>query len=224
MSIFMNEEEYKEESSQEKLLALLLAYQQAVDTSIISSITDPKGIIVHVNKKFCEVSKFSADELIGQDHRIINSGHHPKEFLRNMWRTIAKGNVWHGEIKNKAKDGSFYWVDSVIVPIKDQQGKPVQYLSLRTLISERKVKEEKDREDRINTMEEMLYKISHEVRQPVVQILGLSHLFESNFDAEEDLKTTIEGIKQSAVQLDNYTRELAQFVHEIRNTQKADLM
>lgn len=219
MGIFTRGIAYTGERSEEKLLALLIAYQQAVDTSIISSITDAKGEIIHVNSKFCEVSKFSAEELIGENHRIINSGYHPKEFLKNMWKTISGGKVWHGEIKNRAKDGSFYWVDSVIVPIKDPQGKPVQYLSLRTLISERKAKEERGREEQIKAMEEMLYKISHEVRQPVVQILGLSDLFEHHIDSEEDLRMAISGIKRSAILLDNYTRELAGFVHKIRNEQ-----
>ncbi|AOM79244.1 PAS domain-containing protein [Pedobacter steynii] len=219
MSIFRTGNEYTETSSKEKLLPLLIAYQQAVDTSIISSITDTKGEIVHVNKRFCEVSKFNAEELIGQNHRIINSGYHPKEFLKNMWKTISEGRVWHGEIKNRAKDGSYYWVDSVIVPIKNQQGNPIQYLSLRTLISERKAKEEKEREEQIRAMEEMLYKISHEVRQPVVQILGLSDLFDHHIDSEDDLKMTLDGIRRSAVLLDNYTRELAGFVRKIRNEQ-----
>lgn len=219
MGIFRTGIEYTEGSSKERLLPLLMAYQQAVDTSIISSITDTKGEIIHVNKRFCEVSKFSAEELIGQNHRIINSGYHPKDFLKNMWKTISKGRAWHGEIKNRAKDGSYYWVDSVIVPIKDLDGKPIQYLSLRTLISERKAKEEKEREEQIKAMEEMLYKISHEVRQPVVQILGLSDLFEHHIDSEEDLKMTINGIRRSAILLDNYTRELAGFVHKIRNEQ-----
>lgn len=219
MGIFTTGMEDTGGSSEEKLLPLLIAYQQAVDTSIISSITDIKGEIIHVNRKFCEVSKFSAEELIGENHRIINSGYHPEEFLKNMWKTISEGRVWHGEIKNKAKDGSFYWVDSVIVPIKDLKGKPVQYLSLRTLISERKAKEERGREEQIKAMEEMLYKISHEVRQPVVQILGLSDLFEHHIDSEEDLRMTISGIKRSAILLDNYTRELAGFVHKIRNEQ-----
>ncbi|WP_159441166.1 PAS domain-containing protein [Pedobacter caeni] len=219
MGIFRTGIEYTEGGSKERLLPLLMAYQQAVDTSIISSITDTNGEIIHVNKRFCEVSKFSAEELIGQNHRIINSGYHPNDFLKNMWKTISKGKVWHGEIKNRAKDGSYYWVDSVIVPIKDQDGKPVQYLSLRTLISERKAKEEKEREEQIKAMEEMLYKISHEVRQPVVQILGLSDLFEHHIDSEEDLKMTIDGIRRSAILLDNYTRELAGFVRKIRNEQ-----
>lgn len=219
MRIKKKDEMYLVDGSQERLVPLLMAYQQAVDTSIISSITDVKGTIIHVNNRFCEVSKFSRKELLGQNHRIVNSGFHPKEFLKDMWKTIGKGQVWHGEIKNQAKDGSFYWVDSVIVPIKDTDGKPVQYLSLRTLISERKEKEEKDKEDQVNAMEEMLFKISHELRQPVVKILGLSELFEHSGNSPEDLKIMIEGIKDSAIMLDNYTRELAGFVHKIRKEQ-----
>ena len=222
MGIIKRKEVYAIDSTQERLIPLLMAYQQAVDTSIISSITDVKGTIIHVNQRFCEVSKFSRQELLGQNHRIINSGFHPKEFLKQMWTTIGKGQVWHGEIKNQAKDGSYYWVDSVIVPIKDSVGKPVQYLSLRTLISERKEKEERNREDQVNAMEEMLFKISHELRQPVVKILGLSDLIDDSRDSPEDLKIIIEGIKDSAIMLDNYTRELAGFVHRIRNEQDLD--
>ncbi|WP_316841773.1 PAS domain S-box protein [Pedobacter gandavensis] len=222
MGIAKKDEVCLVDGSQERLIPLLMAYQQAVDTSIISSITDVRGTIIHVNKRFCEVSKFSRKELLGQNHRIINSGFHPKEFLKEMWKTIGRGEVWHGEIKNQAKDGSYYWVDSVIVPIKDLDGKPVQYLSLRTLISERKEKEEKDREDQVNAMEEMLFKISHELRQPVVKILGLSELFDYSGNSAEDLKIMIEGIKESAIMLDNYTRELAGFVHKIRNEQDSE--
>ncbi|MBB2150371.1 PAS domain-containing protein [Pedobacter gandavensis] len=219
MGILKEVEVYMTDGSQERLVPLLMAYQEAVDTSIISSITDVKGTIIHVNQRFCEVSKFSRQELLGQDHRIVNSGFHPKDFLKKMWKTIGKGGVWHGEIKNQAKDGSYYWVDSVIVPIKDLSGKPVQYLSLRTLISERKEKEERDREDQVNAMEEMLFKISHELRQPVVKILGLSDLIDHSLSSPKDLKIIIDGIKESAVMLDNHTRELAKFVHKIRNEQ-----
>jgi len=125
-----------------KLKQLLQAYVQAVDANIVSSITDTTGKIIYVNNKFCEVSKYSKEELIGQNHRIINSGYHPKSFFESLWKTIREGNVWHNEIKNKAKDGSYYWVDSVILPIKDEEGNILQYLSLRTIITDRKQAEE----------------------------------------------------------------------------------
>jgi len=97
-------------------------YQYALDESCIVAITDQKGIIQHVNKNFCEISKYSEDELLGQDHRIINSGFHSKEFIRNLWVTIANGKIWKGELKNKAKDGSYYWVDTTIVPFLNDNG------------------------------------------------------------------------------------------------------
>ena len=125
------------------LLQTLLAFRSAVNESSIVSITDLDGRIVYVNDRFTKVSGFSASELIGNKHRIINSDYHPDSFFRDMWKTIRNGDRWRGEIRNRRKDGSYYWVDTVITPVRDQEGRIYQYLSVRNLITLQKENEEK---------------------------------------------------------------------------------
>ncbi|MDI7742686.1 PAS domain S-box protein [Lysinibacillus fusiformis] len=140
----------KSEEALKASIKELADVQKALDESSIIAITDRRGIIHFVNDKFCEISQYTREELLGQDHRILNSGYHSKEFFKEMWRTIGTGNTWRGEVRNRAKDGSYYWVATTIVPFLNDKGKPYQYVAIRNDITEKKLAEDslKESEER----------------------------------------------------------------------------
>ena len=161
-------------------------FKRALDHAAIVATTDVSGRITYVNDKFVEISGYSRDELIGQDHRIINSGYHSKEFIRNLWRTIASGQVWHGELRNRAKDGHLYWVDTTIVPFLDTRGKPYQYIAIRADITARKAAEEQlAQQAALARVGQMAAVVAHEVRNPLAGVKGAVQVLMSRRSSDD---------------------------------------
>src|SRR5690242_17423462 len=173
----------------------------ALDQSTIVAITDQRGIINYVNEEFCRISKYSREELLGQDHRIINSGYHSKEFIRNLWTTIASGKVWKGELRNRAKDSSIYWVDTTIVPFLDGEGKPYQYVAIRHDITQLKLAEEQIRQQTIELQRaaqlsftgELAAGLAHEIKNPLAGIQGAVDILIRRRDANDPEREALEG-------------------------------
>lgn len=145
----------------------------ALDQSAIVASTDAQGRITFVNDRFCAISRYSREELLGQNHRILNSGLHPPEFFRDLWQTIGRGGIWRGEIRNRAKDGTFYWVDTTIVPFMDESGRPERYTAIRHDITERKASEGALRQQQsLAHLGRMAAVVAHEVRNPLAAMRG----------------------------------------------------
>lgn len=140
-SIKAHKELIQAKNEAEEISSELTAYLDAIGKLALISITDERGSIIQVNEKFCEISGYSPEELIGQDHRVLNSRTHPKAFFMEMWETITTGQTWHQEICNRNKSGGFYWVDSTIVPLVNTSGKIDRFLSVRVDVTARKQKD-----------------------------------------------------------------------------------
>jgi PAS domain S-box-containing protein len=192
----------------------------ALDQSAIVATTDTRGAINYVNEKFCQISRYSRAELLGQDHRIVNSGYHPKEFIRNLWTTIASGRIWRGELRNRAKDGSFYWVDTTIVPFLDDRGKPFKYMAIRYEITERKRTEELLHEQAaLARLGQMAAVVAHEVKNPIAGIRGALQVISSRMAAESRDRSIIVDIIARLDALNGVVHDLLVFARprEIRS-------
>lgn len=189
----------------------LTDYKFALDASSIVAITNARGTITYVNDQFCQISKYSRDELLGQDHRILNSGFHSKSFFKEMWSIIGSGKVWKGEIRNRAKDGTFYWVDTTIIPFLNDKGRPYQYLSIRYEITERKRVEQelqKMMTKIIEVQEEERKRLSRNLHDGIGQNL-YSHLITINRLLSEMDHPLLQQMQKEATQLIEEIRDIS---------------
>lgn len=209
--------------SEQKLLQSIKEisdYKLALDESGSVTISDSNGIIKEVNDNFCKKTKYSKDEVIGKSHNISNSGFHPRDFFTNLWGTITKGEIWRGEIKNKAKDGSFYWVNTTIIPFLDETGKPYQYVSVRFDITNRKsveadlikAKQAADAANRAKS--QFLANMSHEIRTPMNAVIGFSELLSKSVQDTKQL-SQVESIRSSG-------KNLLQIINDLLDLSKIE--
>jgi len=190
----------------------LADFKRALDASAIVAITDVQGRITYANDKFVEISGYPREELLGQDHRIINSGHHPPEFIRTLWRTIAQGQVWHGQLCNRAKDGHLYWVDTTIVPFVNEAGKPYQYIAIRSDITGRKQAEEAiTQQASLARVGQMAAVLAHEIRNPLAGIRGAMEILTGRLTADHPDRPVMQEIITRTVSLDELIGDLLLF-------------
>lgn len=218
----------------DKALRELERQKFALDQSAIVAITDLKGDITYINDKFCAISKYSESELLGQNHRIINSGYHDKQFFASMWRTISSGRVWKNDIKNRAKDGSYYWVATTITPFLDESGKPIMYVSIRFDITKQKKLEIqlehqlKERDLMLQQLsrqnkqlEDFCYIISHNLRAPLTNMSMLSDLLKDS-ESETDKTEYISKLNQVSDYLQETFDELVSAI-QVRNNADVEI-
>ncbi|RMF28937.1 MAG: sensor histidine kinase [Candidatus Nitrosothermus koennekii] len=209
----------------------------ALDTTAIVSITDKEGRIMKVNKKFVEISKYSEEELLGKTHSVLKSGYHDPKFFEDMWKTISSGKIWEGEIKNRAKDGTYYWVKATIVPFLDENGKPKQYISIQHDITELKrieeqlqealernkasakiIKEQLEELEKVNIelrrkdklKDEFLSMASHELKTPLTPIIGWCSALKSNMlgKLSDEQRAAIDTIESNAAKLEKLISDM----------------
>jgi PAS domain S-box-containing protein len=193
--------------------AELQAYIDAININIYSAITNLAGTILKVNKPLMDISGYSEQELIGKNFRMLNAGIHSAFFFKNLMETIHAGKNWRGEIKNKAKDGSYFWIEMVIMPIKTANKVTSHFLTLALPITERKESEDKLLAS-ARLLESIAFRTSHNVRAPITRMQGLMHLISKNYIQQNELAEVAEHLRFSIQEVDTATSELTQFVND----------
>ncbi len=200
--------------------------QKALDTHSIISVADVDGSIIYTNDKFCEVSGYRREDLIGQNHRIVKSDFHPPEFYQDMWETISSGRIWTGEVRNRAKSGQHYWVQTTIVPMLDESGLPIRYISVRTEITQLKAMEASVREanlilksnvlERTQELEQAKSHLEQELRDRV----RTQEALQSSYDELKSLHRQLQEAQQYLMQSEKLAavgQLAAGMAHEINN-------
>jgi len=209
-----------------KVLKLLEEQKYALDQAAIVARTDAQGTIEYVNQKFCDISGYSAQELLGKNHRIVNSGVHKPEFFKEMWRTISQGETWRGEICNRSKSGKLYWVSTTIVPFLDENLKPRQYLAIRQDITA--LKEAQDvignqqaqliANSKLSAIGEMAATITHEINNPLGVILGRCEMIQNMLNRPEvekaDLARLVDAIYLTAQRIEKIVKSMKILSHQ----------
>lgn len=199
----------------------VLEQQFALDQAAIVAMTDAKGIITYVNDKFVKISKYSEEELLGKTHRVINSGYHDKNFFKNLWQTIAKGEVWSGLICNRAKDNSIYWVDTTIVPLLSKDGKPYKYIAIRYEVTklietEKQLDEERGRlyeSEKMASLGLLSSGLSHELGNPLSALRGRIEMLKNS---AEDGSISNEEIQQESQKMLDLVDRMNKIIRGLR--------
>jgi len=198
-------------------LAELRGFKAALDAHAIVAVTDLQGRITYANDMFCAISRYSREELMGRDHRIINSGHHPKAFFAELWRTILAGQVWKGEIQNRAKDGTCYWVDTTIVPLTGADGKPRQFVAIRADITQRKLGEEALRlSQKLESLGVLAGGIAHDFNNLLTSILGNCNMAALGLPKASPAHSHLAQIEKASLRAADLTRQMLAYAGKAR--------
>lgn len=190
----------------------LQSYLDAINVHVCSIVTDLDGTFLKVNDPFATATGYTKEELVGKNFNILNSGYHSTHFLKRMLYTLKIGKTWRGEVKNKRKDGLFFWIDMVVIPLKSERGVINYFLTLALPITERKEAEEQ-KEKTSKMLEDIAFKASHTVRGPIARIQGLMNLMDSSYIAKDEMASITRFLKESVAEMDEATRELTSFVN-----------